>query len=152
MPGAPPSAGTTSPESSASAGTPLASAASRAFSTAFFSKVAPVSSGSGRPSAPAPTASTRYGASRSPISTILPGLWLAMTSLPPGNRRAISGQAQGFALAPGQLGNAGPGQRQHRIEVRFVERRALGGRLDLDDAARAGQHEIGVGHRRRILG
>src|SRR5436305_11178278 len=151
MPGAPPSAGTTTPESSANAGKPLASAARRAFSSAFSSNVAPVSSGSMRPSSAAPTASTSYGASNSRISTILPGLWLAMTSLPPENRRAMLEPECG-ALAAGQLGDAGAGQRQHRVEARLVERCTLGGRLDLDDAARPGQHEIGVGLGIRILG
>src|SRR6516164_6520927 len=53
MPGAPPSARTTRPESSAIAGSPLAPAAAFAFSAAFASKLSPVSSGSAMPSAPA---------------------------------------------------------------------------------------------------
>ena len=44
------------------------------------------------------------------------------------------------------------GERQHAGERRIVERRRLGGRLDLDDTAGAGQHEIGVGLGRRVLG
>src|ERR1700751_3058395 len=62
MPGAPPSAGTTRPESSASAGSPLASAAALAFNAALASKLSPVSSGSGMLSAPAETASMAKGA------------------------------------------------------------------------------------------
>jgi len=53
MPGAPPKAGTTRPESSASAGRLLAFATASAFSPAFASKVLPVSSGSATPSSPA---------------------------------------------------------------------------------------------------
>src|SRR6266851_849277 len=87
IPGAPPRAGTTSPESSASAGNPLAPAAARAFNSAFSSKLAPVSSGSGRPSAAAPIVSTPNGPSSAAISSSLPGLWLAMTSRSPRSRR-----------------------------------------------------------------
>ena len=52
---------TTRPESSASAGSPLAWAAARALSAALAMKVSPVSSGSARPSADAPTASMPRG-------------------------------------------------------------------------------------------
>ena len=45
-----------------------------------------------------------------------------------------------------------PRQPQHLGKQRLVERRAFGGRLDLDDSAHPGQHEIGVGHRLRIFG
>ena len=45
-------------------------------------KRSPVSSGSPRPSSPAETASTPCGASNSRISASLPGLWVAITSLP----------------------------------------------------------------------
>src|SRR6266498_2938403 len=50
MPGAPPSASTTSPESSANAGKPAAFAAAVALMQAFSRKVAPLSAGSLRPS------------------------------------------------------------------------------------------------------
>ena len=80
MPGAPPRADTAMPESSESAGRPDASAASRAFSSAFSVKVFPVSSGSIRPSSSAPTTSIRSGSSKVRISDTLPGLWLAITS------------------------------------------------------------------------
>jgi hypothetical protein len=62
---------------------PLPRAAASAFSSAFASKVVPVSSGSGRPSAPADTAAALKGCSSSSISRTLPGLWLAMTRSPP---------------------------------------------------------------------
>ena len=57
------------------AGRWAASAAALAFSTALPMKVASVSSGSGRPSVPAATASKRPS-SRAAISTTLPGLWV----------------------------------------------------------------------------
>ena len=49
---------------------------------ALARKVSPVSSGSPSPSSPAETASMPYGASSSRISASLPGLWVAITSLP----------------------------------------------------------------------
>ena len=57
-PGAPPSPSTSIPESSASAGSPLARAAAWALIRALPTKVSSVSSGSGRPSAFAETTST----------------------------------------------------------------------------------------------
>src|SRR5579884_539536 len=145
MPGAPPKAGTTSPESSARAGKRLVSAAARAFNAALASNVSPVSSGSGKPSSAAETVGMPNGASRSAISTTFPELWLAMTSLsPPSGRGIASRQSERGALQRRQLRDAQTGQRQHRVELRLVERRALGGRLDLDDADAAGQHEIRV--------
>src|SRR6516225_5808798 len=153
MPGAPSSAGTTRPESSASAGSPLAAAAAAAFSAALASKLSPFSSGSGRPSAPAEMVAMPNGANSTAISSILPWLWLAMTSRSPVKRRAIgSTDAERGPLLPRQLGDAGAGEPQHLGEQRLVERRTFGGRLDLDDTAGSGQHEIGVGLGLRILG
>src|SRR5215470_10275527 len=126
MPGAPPSAGTTTPESSASAGRPAVFAAACAFSAALPSKVGSVSSGSGRPSEAAPSASTRYGASNAAISVILPALWLAMTSLPPSKRRVI-GLQQCPDLQPGQFGDPGARETEHRGKVLLAKRRTLGG-------------------------
>src|SRR6516164_9225253 len=153
MPGAPPSARTTRPESSAIAGSPLAPAAAFAFSAAFASKLSPVSSGSAMPSAPAETAWIAKGASSADISSILPWLWLAMTSRSPVKRRAIgSTDAERGPLLPRQLGDAGAGEPQHLGEQRLVERRTFGGRLDLDDPSPPGQHKVGVGLGLRILG
>src|SRR6266702_1922696 len=59
MPGAPPSASTTSPESSANAGRLAAVAAAVALMRAFSPKLRPLSAGSARPSSAADTASTR---------------------------------------------------------------------------------------------
>ena len=58
------------------------SAAAIALIAALARKSSPVSSGSGRPSSPAETASTPCGASSSRISPSLPGLWVAITSRP----------------------------------------------------------------------
>src|SRR6516165_4146967 len=153
MPGAPPSARTTRPESSAIAGSPLAPAAAFAFSAAFVSKLSPVSSGSAMPIAPAKTAWIAKGARSADISSTLPWLWLAMTSRSPVKRRAIaSAEAECHALMPGELGDTRPGEPQHLGKERLVERGAFGGRLDLDDPACGGQHEICVGLRPRIFG
>src|SRR6266576_6926672 len=51
-----------------------------------------------------------------------------------------------------QLGDAGAGEGEHPGKAHLVEWRALGGRLDLDDAAAAGQHKIGIGFSGGILG
>jgi hypothetical protein len=59
MPGSPPSVSTVSPESSAKAGRLLARAAASDLIRAFSANVMPVSSGSGKPSSPAETASIR---------------------------------------------------------------------------------------------
>lgn len=85
MPGAAPITSTMSPESSATAGSPVRSATSRALSSAFCSNVVPVSTGSGRPSSPADTSA--MSAARSPrhssmmrrISASLPALCVATT-------------------------------------------------------------------------
>src|SRR5436305_1025957 len=158
MPGSPPSAGTTRPESSASAGKPDAAAAAWALSAAFASNVAPVSSGSARPSAPADKALAPNGAISAAISRSFPELWVAMTILPPvkarwagGDKFAASDEAERRALRHDELGDPLMRKLQHPGEAGLVERALLGRRLHLDDAAGAGQHEIGVGMRRRIL-
>jgi hypothetical protein len=56
-PGAPSSASTQSPESSAKAGSPEACAAACALIAAFSENMCPVSAGTARPSSPADTAS-----------------------------------------------------------------------------------------------
>ena len=80
MPGAPPRAVTSSPESSASGRKPR-SLAPRPPPSVWHSRrsSAPVSSGSGSPSSPADTVSTPTGANRSASSRTLPSLWVAMT-------------------------------------------------------------------------
>src|SRR5215813_1327370 len=146
MPGAPPSAGTTRPESSASAGSPLASAAAFAFNAALASKLSPVSSGSARPRVPAETASIAKGANSADISSILPWLWLATTSRSPVKRRGIgSTETERCTLAPGELSYTRSGEPQHLREQRLVEPGTFGGRLDLDDPARSRHDKIRVG-------
>src|SRR5437870_1635519 len=147
MPGRPPSAGTTRPESSASAGSPVAAAAALAFNAALASKLSPVSSGSGIPSEATETKMMAKGASSVPISSTLPELWLAMTRrLPAKARGIVSAEPERRALTSSELGDADTREPQHLPEKRFVERGALGGRLDLDDAIGPGKYEISVGH------
>src|SRR6185312_4067432 len=148
MPGAPFSACTTMPESSASAGSLAPSAAARALSSALASKLMPVSSGSGRLSALALTTSTPNGATSSSISRSLPLLCVAIT-----NRRPRSlFKAERLALKAMQLTRAFARQRQQFGEQLLGERRLFRRRLNFDDAARRGQHEIRVGLGSRILG
>src|SRR5579884_862730 len=76
-----------------------------------------------------------------------------MTSRPPAKGRlTISPESKGGALPPRQLADPDARQTQHFGEQRFVERRTFGGGLDLDNAPRSGQHEIGIGHRLRVFG
>src|SRR5579872_2015110 len=120
MPGAPSSAGTTRPESSASAGSWAPVAAACALSAALAAKLSPVSSGSGNPSVPADTTATSNGATSSSISRTFPGLWLAITSRPP--RGSLGGNLPGRAPAGGSR-----------------ERRALQGDQLVDAVARQAQ-------------
>src|SRR5258707_3858051 len=120
MPGSPSRAGTTRPESSASAGSWLISAARDAFRLALASKVVPVSSGSSRPRAPALRISTLNGRSRSAISASFPLLWVAMTRAPPAKRRGgrtRSGKAESRPLMAQELVHALARQRQQRQEA-----------------------------------
>src|SRR5579862_8770469 len=139
MPGAPSSAATANPESSASAGRRAAVAAACALSAALAANVSPVSSGSGRPSSAADTTSTPNGSTSSRISRTLPGLWLAITSrVPRASRRVLTGplaSRDGRALQRDQLADADARQAQQLEELRLGERHGLGGALDLDDAA-----------------
>src|ERR1700730_7128997 len=151
MPGSPPSAGTTNPESSASAGRPLAAGAAGALSFACASNVVPVSSGSGNPSAPALTTSMPNGRSRSSISASLPLLWVAITSLGWRKRRG-SGKAQRLPLKDQELADALARERQQPHELGLGEDGLLRGRLHLHDAAGAREHEVGVGFGRGTPG
>src|SRR5262249_7441628 len=105
-----------------------------------------VSSGSARPSAPAETVSMAKGANSADISLTLPRLWLATTSRSSVKRRGIgSAKAQCGPLASGELGYTRAREPQHLGEERLVKRGTFSCRLDLDDPARSGQHEICVG-------
>src|SRR5581483_5719268 len=149
MPGAPSSASTTRPESSAKAGSLAACAAATALIRALAWKVSPVSSGSPSPSSPAETASTPCGASSSRISASLPGLWVAITSLPEIFRCML---CNCDLLQVDQPRHALLGQRDQRQQLVLRERRLLRGALHFDNAAVAGHDEIGVGVGFRILG
>ena len=118
-----------------------ASAAARALSSALAAKVAPVSSGSGRPSRSALTGSMPCGPSSALISRTLPRLWLATTS---GCRAAVSRQKPASAVRPVRRCPCAPGAAA-ATSCSSREGRAFRGALDLHQAARAGQHEIGVG-------
>src|SRR5215475_14055765 len=150
MPGAPSSASTTIPESSAKAGSFAACAAAIALIRALASKVLPISSGSPSPSSPAEIASTPCGASSSRISARLPGLWVAMTSLPVICRCIRSCHRN--LLQFDQPRHALLGEAHQRQKLFLRKRRLLGGALHLDDAAVAGHDEIGVGLGFGILG
>ena len=140
MPGRPCSASTDRPLSSASAGRPRRSAASRAFRSALSTKVLPISSGSGRPSSAAPTHSMPCGASSSWISRSLPALWVAMTSLGP-----IAFICPTAFNCSRKISVAAHAREPQQAQQPFlVETFALGGQLRLDDRAVAGQHEIAV--------
>ena len=121
----------------------MASAAARALISAFSSNVSPVSGGSS--SASGSGSSGASGSSRW-NSRSLWALRVARTSLdvPCLPRRAGLDRAQ--ALDPVL------GEREQLVEVRARERRALGGRLDLDEAAVAGHDDVGVDLRARVLG
>src|SRR3984885_1345993 len=175
MPGAPSSASTTSPESSANAGSFAARAAAIALICALARKLSPVSSGSLRPSSPADTASTPCGASSSRISASLPGLWVAITSLPVIRRgwvmdnlsfvmaghNSLPSQTTWTRRRPGmtafyesrhghflqvhQPRHAFARQCHQRQELVLRERGLFRRALHLDDSSIAGHDEIGVG-------
>ena len=117
------------------------SAAARAFSSALAAKVAPVSSGSGRPSSPALIGSMPCGPSSALISRTLPGLWLATTSWLPRGSLTPEPSSAASTSSPMPLRASCSSCRQ----LLFGERRAFGGALNFHQPARAGQHEIGVG-------
>src|SRR5665213_2811954 len=155
MPGSPPSASTARPESSASDGRPEPAAAAVALRRALSSKVVPVSSGSGRPSADAEATVIWNGATISSSSRSLPALWVAKTSLSPRLRRLTEVRLRSEhreLLQADQFADAGAGQSEKLLEFLVVERLALCGRLDFDEAARTGHDEVGVGVGLRIFG
>ena len=101
-----------------------ACAAACALMRAFAAKVVPVSSGSGRPSSPAETASTPYGASSSRISPSLPGLCVAITSLPVICGGCVMRRSHHRQLLQvDQLADALAGERQQREQLLLGERR-----------------------------
>src|SRR3990167_444570 len=137
------------PESSASAGSPLARVAASALMVAFSSKVTPVSSGDGRPSSSAETISTPNAPSMVRISPALPRLWVATTSLGKAKRRGIRicrpSPANRQSLQVREFAHALFGEIEQFHELRFGKWLLLRRALDLDDSAVARQHEVGVG-------
>src|ERR1044072_6574296 len=141
MPGAPSSASTTRPESSANDGRPEASAAASALMRALAANVVPVSSGAGRFRSLAATASTPCSAKSSRISASLPLLWVAMTRRPV-MVRCIS--HHGELLQMDQLADAFARQRDQRGQLLLAERDLLGGRMHFNNNAGAGHYDIRV--------
>src|SRR5215471_6475578 len=133
MPGAPSSASTQRPESSASAGSFAARVAASAFSFALPMKLSSVSSGSGRPSAAAEITSMAKGFRRSAISTALPRLWLAITSFGSAKRRGIASESERQRLQAVEFADPLAGEAQQFQELRFREGGFLRGALHLDD-------------------
>src|SRR6266404_1071422 len=142
MPGAPPRASTSSPESSAMAAARAALAAWRALSRAFSRKLVPVSSGAAIPSSPCAMTSNGKPASNSRSSRSLPGLPEAMTSR---SRRACT------ELSGMQPGNALGGEIQQLIEFVAPKRVAFRSALNLDECAAAVHDHVHIGFRIRIL-
>src|SRR6185503_8620869 len=151
MPGSPFSASTQSPESSASAAWRPALADASALICALAAKVAPVSSGSGKPSDPALIASMPCGPSSALISRTLPGLWEATTSWVPRGSLTPNSSRQCLPLKLHQFADTLARQFQQRHQLLFAERRAFGSTLNLHQSARAGQNKIGVGFGGRVL-
>ena len=113
---------------------PEAFAAAAAFSAAFSAKLAPVSSGSGRPSFAAETTSMPNGANSSAISHF--ALVVAGDDEPRRRRMSVSAiSGDGELLQRHKLGDAAPRERHELVELLLAERLGLGGALHLDDAA-----------------
>ena len=148
-PGAPPSASTHRPESSAIAAPPRGRAAWRALASAFSTKVACGSSASPMPSAPCATSSMPSGANSACSSASLPGLFEARTSLTPRTGRRAPPSAARCAATSSR--DALAGEREQRVHLGAREGRALGRALQLDEAAGAGHDDVHVGVAGRVL-
>ena len=153
-PGLPSSACTTRPELSASAGRPEAFAAACALMRALAAKLSPSSTGSGRPSAALAITSMRSGCSRAASSRTLPGLWVASTrrGAVEAPRQAHGSRASAWRCRAISWRTPALGEIEHGLELVALQRHVLGGELHLDQAAGAGEHEIGVGLRGAVLG
>src|SRR5688572_13525135 len=139
-PGAPPSASISSPESSATATSPVAAAYANALMRAFSQKVAPVSAGSAAgPTSASVTMSMGRSASSGPISRTLFGLVVAMRILGTPERwrtrLAAKDRLHDCALFRDQIGDAFVGQREQAGESIGPERFGLRGTLNLDETA-----------------
>src|ERR1700688_1803972 len=142
MPGAPPRASTSSPESSAMAAARAALAACRALSSAFSRKLVPVSSGAAMPRSPCGMTSNGRPPSNSRNSRSLPGLPEAMTSRSRRARTELGGMQPGDALG---------GEIQQLIEFVAPECVAFGGTLNLDECTAAVHDHVHIGLGVRIL-
>src|SRR5271154_6177652 len=114
----------------------------RAFSSAFSSKVAPVSATSGAPGNSSSPRSLTSAPRIRDSSRSLASFLVARTT-------PSAGMAdQGRVLQGGQLGAAGHGQIQELPEYVAAERLALGGALDLHEVTAGGADHVhvGVGH------
>src|SRR5690606_13901096 len=145
-PGAPSSASTHRPESSANAGRPVTRAALRAFNRAFSTKLSPVSGMSSTPRLPCATNSNPASPSSRLNSASFPGLPLATTM------RFMGLAGECLALDLDQAGDALFGQGGHGIQLAAAERVALGGALQLDEAAAVVHHHVHVGVAVAVLG
>src|SRR5450631_3096728 len=142
MPGAPPRASTSSPESSAMAAARAALAACRALSSAFSRKLVPVSGGAAMPRSPWAMTSNGKPASNSRSSRSLPGLLEAMTSRSRRARTELRGMQPGDALGD---------EIQQLVEFMAPKRVAFGSALNLDECAAAVHYHVHIGLRIRIL-
>src|SRR5436190_15419631 len=140
MPGRPPSPAASMPESSPIAASPVAAWAVRAFSSAIAAKDSPSSGGSSTPSG---SGRRSKPGSSSRISRSLCLLAVAKINggLPPGDAFLDLAQPRYPHL----------GEPQQLVERCARERRALGGRLNLDEPTLTGHHHVGIDLGTRVL-
>src|SRR5215208_5547477 len=148
MPGAPFSATAEMPESSANAGPPVARAAASALISAFSANDVPVSGGSSTSSGSGTTVcgGLRMRANSSSLCAFRVA---SISSMSPSDLPGQGG-AHSFALGLAQLRDAGLGEREQVVERGARERRALGRRLHLDQAAVTGHDDVRVDLGRRV--
>src|SRR3954451_12439547 len=123
------------PESSASAGAPVAALAARAFSRAFSANVSPVSGGSSTSSGRG--ASSTSGSSRRNSRS----LWALRVASTTGTAAVLPDR---FGLDGAQGLDPVGREREQLVEVRARERCALRRGLDLYQAAVARHDDVGV--------
>ena len=104
------------------------------------------------PGAALDTTSTRSGRSSASTSRSLPGLWLASTRLAPRGAGGLRPRPAPGALRREQRRTPLRGRSSMPRNCASLKRCVLGRGLHLDDAAAVGQHEVGVGVGRAVLG
>src|SRR5580692_6688308 len=139
MPGAPPNASTSRPESSATAAQPLKAAAWRALSMALARKLSPVSSGEGNFRSARLASSNGKSSSRARNSLSLPKLALATTS-----RWETRLSGAGLELGGMQQRDALRRKVQQLVELVTAKGVPLGGALNFDERAAAVHHDIHI--------